>query len=224
MAALSGCVSGLKECAATPPNSARVAGDFQRRATSVAGIAAGIPKRARRIGCFGRCRIGRSASSFSSSKCCAGERKSRPQARPSSPRPAIVSSIDRTIVAALPSSKGCARSISGQRHSRPCFSSSSERKKGEAAAIGCPAEQTSWIRPGTVSSALRVPPPIVSAASSTVTSTPARASATAQARPLGPEPTTVAVLTGRAPPTAAEPRVRSPRPGNPMTLPARAGV
>ena len=45
-------------------------------------------------------------------------------------------------------------------------------------------------RPGTVSSPLRVPPPIVSSASSTVTATPSRASATAQASPLGPEPTT----------------------------------
>ncbi len=39
--ALSGCVSGLKEWAATPANRARVAGVFQRRASSVAGAAAG---------------------------------------------------------------------------------------------------------------------------------------------------------------------------------------
>ena len=67
-AALIGRVSGLKEWAATPPNSARAAGERQRRASSVAGAAAGMPKRASRSGCFGRCSSGRSTSSFSASK------------------------------------------------------------------------------------------------------------------------------------------------------------
>ena len=58
-----------------------------------------------------------------------------------------------------------------------------------------------------------MPPPIVSSASSTVTSTPARASATAQASPLGPEPTTVAVLTRRAAGSAGSTR-RSTSTGN----------
>jgi hypothetical protein len=142
-AALTGRVSGLKEWAEVPPNSARVAGDFQRRAMRVAGAAAGIPKRASRSGCFGRCRIGRSPSSLISSKCAAGDSNSCRQARPSSPSPAAVCSIERTIVAALPSSNGWARSTSGWHHSSPCRSSPSERKKGDAAAIGCPAEQTS---------------------------------------------------------------------------------
>ena len=76
-------------------------------------------------------------------------------------------------------------------------------------AIGWIAEQWSCSTPGTVSSALRVPPPIVSAASSTVTATPSRASATAQASPFGPEPTTIAVLTRPAYPLGAGSR-RSP--------------
>lgn len=54
------------------------------------------------------------------------------------------------------------------------------------------AAQTSCTNPGSVSSAERVPPPIVSARSRTRTDTPARASATAPASPLGPEPTTIA--------------------------------
>ena len=45
---------------------------------------------------------------------------------------------------------------------------------------------------------MRVPPPIRSSASSTVTPTPFRASSTAQASPLGPEPTTIASLNDSA--------------------------
>ncbi len=56
-------LSGLKEWAATPPNSALACGVFQTLASTVAGAAAGIPKRARRNGCRGTCRIGTSRSS-----------------------------------------------------------------------------------------------------------------------------------------------------------------
>ena len=60
------------------------------------------------------------------------------------------------------------------------------RRNGEASASGWIAEQTSWRKPGSVSSAVRVPPPIVAAASSTSTERPAWASAIAAARPFGP--------------------------------------
>ncbi len=60
--------------------------------------------------------------------------------------------------------------------------------------MGCVAEQTSWSSPGTMASIVRVPPPMVSAASRTVTDMPAEASVTAAASPLGPAPTTTAVL------------------------------
>src|SRR5688572_8644584 len=56
------------------------------------------------------------------------------------------------------------------------------------------AEQWSCSRPGRIASLDRVPPPISSAASRTVTCTPARARTMAAARPLGPPPTTVAVV------------------------------
>jgi len=45
-----------------------------------------------------------------------------------------------------------------------------------------------------MASLVRVPPPISSAASSTVTESPALARVSAAASPLGPLPTTVAVL------------------------------
>ncbi len=86
-------------------------------------------------------------------------------------------------------------SISGQHHSSPWRSRSTERMNGEAVAIGWKAEQWSWRTPGTVSSDVRVPPPISSAASMTVTFRPLRASSTAPASPLGPAPTTQASLT-----------------------------
>src|SRR3954468_16014204 len=54
------------------------------------------------------------------------------------------------------------------------------------------AEQMSCTKPGKVSSAERLPPPIVSRASTTSTERPARASVIAAARPFGPAPTTIA--------------------------------
>ena len=52
-----------------------------------------------------------------------------------------------------------------------CASSSrpSLRNTGDASPAGCTAEHTSWRNPGSVSSAVRTPPPIVGAASSTRT-------------------------------------------------------
>ena len=65
-------------------------------------------------------------------------------------------------------------------------------KAGEPAPSGCSAEQWSCTMPGRNSSAERAPPPTVSCASRTCTSSPARASTTAAVSPLGPLPTTVA--------------------------------
>ncbi len=72
------------------------------------------------------------------------------------------------------------------------------RKNSDCSAIGCTAEQTSWWKPGSVSSAVRAPPPIVSFRSTTSTDRPARASVTAAASPFGPAPTTTASTMGRA--------------------------
>ena len=71
-------------------------------------------------------------------------------------------------------------------------------KNGETAASGWMAEQTSWWKPGSVSSAVRAPPPMVSAPSSTSTERPASAHVMAAASPLGPAPTTT--TSGTPPP------------------------
>ena len=75
------------------------------------------------------------------------------------------------------------------------------------------AEQTSCTKPGSVSSAERAPPPIVSLASSTSTERPARASAIAAASPFGPraDDDRVGQLGSRTPN-----RRFTPRPGAPI--------
>ncbi len=77
-----------------------------------------------------------------------------------------------------------------------------QRKAGEARSSGWTAEQTSWRNPGSVSSAVRHPPPGSSAASYTSTARPARARTSAATNPLGPAPTTMAsaLLTGGSQP------------------------
>ena len=66
------------------------------------------------------------------------------------------------------------------------------RRKGDANASGCTAEQMSWTTPeNSGSGRVRAPPPSVGWASITRTERPARAQMTAAARPLGPLPTTV---------------------------------
>ena len=66
------------------------------------------------------------------------------------------------------------------------------RNAGDTCASGWIAEHTSCLNPGSVSSSVRVPPPIAAFASNTSTSNPARASTTAAVRPFGPEPMTTA--------------------------------
>ena len=66
------------------------------------------------------------------------------------------------------------------------------RENAESTASGWNPEHSSCSSPGSVYSPLRVPPPIVGAASSTRTSTPSAARVTAAASPLGPLPTTTA--------------------------------
>ena len=116
----------------------------------------------------------------------------RRQAAPSEPSDAAVTSTDRSSTTAVPSSSGCARGAGGWIIWSPCSASETDRKNGEATASGWIAEQRSWTNPGSVSSSLRQPPPIACSASTTSTERPARARQIAAARPLGPEPTTIA--------------------------------
>jgi hypothetical protein len=76
--------------------------------------------------------------------------------------------------------------------SSPCSPRGSARKNGDPGTNGWIDEQTSWTKPGSVSSAERTPPPMVSSASRTSIRRPARASVIAAAKPFGPEPTTTA--------------------------------
>ena len=123
---------------------------------------ADTPKRASSRGCLGG-RAGPSSWARRGSARATNGAISRSYARPSPRSPAAVSVIDRSSIAALPSSSGCA-SGTGSIHSRPCDRSGKERRNGEATAIGWMAEQTSWWNPGAVSSALRAPPPTESRA------------------------------------------------------------
>lgn len=99
----------------------------------------------------------------------------RDAGRPSYPGARCLrSSTERSKTAGGAPSNGCTKGNGGSIHSRPCAASGIERKKGEAAAIGCTAEQASCRNPGCVSSRDRVPPPMVSFASRTSTESPER--------------------------------------------------
>jgi hypothetical protein len=76
-------------------------------------------------------------------------------------------------------------------------SSAAQRKKGESRPIGWIAEHRSCRKPGSVSSAVRTPPPIASAASKTSTREPCPLQRERAREPFGPEPTTIAPVTGR---------------------------
>ena len=114
--------------------------------------------------------------------------------RPGHPHPALrprSSTLLPTQTARSPSS-GWAKATVGVSSRTPRAARSRSPKAGEASSSGCTAEQTSWRKPGSVSSAVRHPPPGSSAASTTSTDSPARASVRAATRPLGPAPTTIA--------------------------------
>ena len=178
--------------AAIPAKSPRTSSVSQRRAIQVAGCRARAPNFAMVIGCFGRWMIGWNSSPTRASLCLTSGAYRLRHFLPSSPISSAVRSRSRNITPARPPSIGCTASTSGHSHSSPCRPRSSDRKNGEATPVGWVAEHTSCIRPGIVSSADRVPPPISSAASRTVVSMPALARTTAAASPLGPEPTTTA--------------------------------
>ena len=73
----------------------------------------------------------------------------------------------------------------GKTHSRPWSASGRPRKNGDATPSGWIAEQTSCTNPGSVSSAERVPPPIVSLPSSTRTERPGARQGDGRGQPVG---------------------------------------
>src|ERR1700732_5103111 len=72
----------------------------------------------------------------------------------------------------------------------PVLARGNEANAGEVTASGCTAEQTSCVKPGSVSGSDRVPPPMVELTSSRTVFTPAFARQMAAVSPLGPEPMT----------------------------------
>src|SRR5437867_903292 len=123
--------------------------------------------------------------------------------------------MSRSSTTAVPSSSGWATNADGSTQSTP---RAAQRKKGESRPIGWIAEQRSCRKPGNVNSAVRTPPPACGAASCTSTSSPARTSVSAPARPFGPEPITMALqpfwqaLPGKTRRRARKPILGKPRP------------
>ena len=92
-----------------------------------------------------------------------------------------------------PPSSGWAKATRGVSSRTPRAARSRSRKAGEARSSGCTAEQTSWRKPGSVSSAVRHPPPGSSGRLVTSTASPARARVSAADEAVGPgSPTTTA--------------------------------
>ena len=110
----------------------------------------------------GTVRKSESSSPTTDSQCSASGPSRERQAAPSGPSPSAV----RSGCPARPARPG-RRPAAGRRRPpagasrRPVPARSKARKNGEATAIGCTAEQTSCRKPGSVSSAVRAPPPIV---------------------------------------------------------------
>jgi hypothetical protein len=82
------------------------------------------------------------------------------QASPSAPRLAAVRSMSWYAMPARPPSSGWAYEMSGSTNGMRS-ASRKRRKNPDAYAIGWTAEHTSWKYPGSVSSSVREPPPIV---------------------------------------------------------------
>ena len=126
-------------------------------------------------------------SSARSSKLADGHPNSPRQRDPSAPRPAAV-----WLDGAVQHARRCRRRAGGRSRSRATASAArsapgrGRSENGEPTAIGWIAEQWSCSRPGTISSLVRVPPPISSAASSTVTCDAGLARAIGGGQPVGP--------------------------------------
>src|SRR4051794_26124146 len=104
---------------------------------------------------------------------------------------AAFASALRSRNAASPSGNAVAVGSSVFRYSRPRAASSSPSRACAAPPTqsGCHAENTSWWKPGSVTSAVRMQPPSQSLRSRTTTCQPARASSAPQASELTPLPT-----------------------------------
>ena len=192
-AALTGRVSGRMEWAAQPASSARARSPRNHLRLSVlAGSSAGAPKPASSSGWRGRC---------AGPRISADQRIRMVEERADEPLVCrgVLSHGSRGHLQGFAQDDGCLafeRMGDGRARLDPGQPMFSEREVEQGTATGSRADARPSRRrggiPGSVSSAVRVPPPIESAASSTSTAAPLRASSTAAARPLGPLPMTTA--------------------------------
>ena len=113
---------------------------------------------------------------------------SRRYAAPSSPSPAAVSATDRSSTATRPPSSGWASGAGGSISSTPNRARSRSRKNGDAVEVPWTVEQMSWTKPGSVSSPLRIPPPIVALASYTTHRSPGAGEGDRGGQPVGSGP------------------------------------
>ena len=149
--------------------------------------------------------VARSAAKASSSGAAKARQRS-PSPELSASRLKAVRSTSRYSAAPPPSGRGCAQQTSGWIQRSPCSASGNCANTGDAPPAGYTAENVSWRKPGSVSSSVATAPPGRSAASSTVTAWPARASVIAAASPLGPDPITTAAGALIAARTSLHPR------------------
>ena len=196
--AVTGRSSGRIEWAATPANSA---GGVVARRSATGAIAAAErrasrPKRAIADRVAGQRQRRQHVVDEAEAAVDSGGEQARPglpvgaEAGGSSPRPIAPA-------ATVWSSSGWASGTAGWIQRRPWRSSGIVRNAGEAMPSGWIAEHTSCTKPGSVSSALRVPPPGVGWPSTTRTRRPVRAIVIAATSPLGPDPMTTASYSGK---------------------------
>src|SRR5581483_8629817 len=203
--------SGSIECAAFPANTARARLPSKApRATDSAEPSTARSDRTEpptpssrnsRNGAYGSSGNGERSTGSTARHPSASEPTSRRYGAASRPSCDAVSSRLRVTSTASSSSNGCATHAGDSSHST---SRSSSLKQADERPSGWIAEQTSWRKPGSVSSSVRMPPPIVGSASWTRTSSPARARVIAAARPFGPDPTTTALRDAKQLPDARD--------------------
>ena len=170
--AVTGRFSGRKLCAAQPTKSARAGSVRNRRLKTVAGSTERRPNRAIRPDGSETARADPARLGPVRRICHQGP-EDPPPCIAFAPSPSAVRPATGRAVRAEPLSSGIAKSISGQRQLQAVLGERQRRQdSGDATPNGWTAEQTSCCTPGRVSSLVRVPPPISSAASSTVTEGP----------------------------------------------------
>ena len=147
------------ECAAVPATSARPSSVPNARAKCRADGSPCRPKPAAATGAPGVSASSRGRQAGSCRRRGRAARRSAGRSRRPGPSDAATSPTLPPTQTARPSSSGWAKATAGVESRTPWADRSMSRKTGEATRSGWTAEQTSWRKPGRVSSAVRHPPP-----------------------------------------------------------------